>query len=254
MLKLMFIDTESAWDEHLHEEYASLNRRKHKHHRMSSKRIFAAAALALFIDADGITTIEGQHSWTEHGYGDEAAVVEALLDHLRFNPDHTVVTWGGLAADLPLLTMAAMEHDLVLPLQLRAGQRSRFGDLKPHTDFALVLKGQGRDWAHMSELALRMGLPRDLLARKSQLPYPSSEADWAAARLHVQLDTVLTAMVALPWLRAQGRIGGDAAAMIHQLAAWFARRSADGTEIEGPIHELRRRMLGRIERKALETV
>lgn len=253
MLKLMFIDTESAWDEHLHEEYASLNRRKHKRRRVSSRRIFAAAALAMRVDNDGTTTIEGQHSWTEHGYGDEAAVVEALLDHLRINPDHIVVTWGGLAADLPLLTMAAMEHELVLPPQLRAGLRTRFGDLKPHTDLALALKGQGRDWAHMSELALRMGLPRDLLARKSELPYPSNDAEWAEALLHVQLDTLLTAVVALPWLRAQGRIGGDAAAMIHQLAAWFARQSADGTEIEGAIHELRRRMMGRIERRALET-
>lgn len=252
MLKLTFIDTESAWDEHLHEDYASLNRRKHKHHRMASKRIFAAAALSILIDDDGSTSIEGLKSWTEHGYGDEAAVVEALLDHLRFKPDHTTITWGGLAADLPLITMAAMEHQLVLPHQFRVGQRVKFGELKPHTDFALTLKDKGRDWAHMSELALRVGLPRDLLARKSEVPYPRSDEEWDAARAHVELDTVLTAMVALPWLRAQGRIRGDASAMIYQLADWFARVRADGTALEEPLRDLRRRMMDRIERRALE--
>lgn len=252
MLKLIFIDTESAWDEHLHEDYASLNRRKHKHHRMASKRIFAAAALSIVVDDEGSTSIEGLRSWTEHGYGDEAAVVEALLDHLRFKPDHTAITWGGLAADLPLLTMAAMEHQLVLPHQFRFGQRTRFGELKPHTDFALLLKDQGRDWAHMSELALRIGIPRDLLTRKSELPYPRCDKDWVEARAHVELDTVLTAMVALPWLRAQGRIGGDVSAMIYQISDWFARMRADGTSLEEPMRALRRRMVDRIERRALE--
>ncbi|WP_165961120.1 hypothetical protein [Qipengyuania sediminis] len=252
MLKLTFIDTEAAWDEHLHEDYASLNRRKHKRHRMSSKRIFAAAALSMHIGDDGTTSIQGLQSWTEHGYGDEAAVVEALLDHLRYRPDDTVITWGGLAADLPLITMAAMEHQLVLPPQLRFGQRVKFGELMPHTDLALTLKDKGRDWAHMSELALRMGVPRDLLARKSEVPYPLTVEDWEAARIHVELDTVLTALVALPWLRAQGRIRGDTSAIAFHLADWFGRMRAQGTALAEPMRDLRRRMMDRIERKALE--
>lgn len=252
MLKLTFIDTEGVWDEQLHEDYASLNRRKHKHHRMSSKRVFAAAALSIVIDDEGCTSIEGLQSWTEHSHGDEAAVVGALLDHLRFKPDHILASWGGLAADLPLITMAAMEHQFVLPHQFRFGQRGRFGELMPHTDFALALKGQGRDWAHMSELALRIGIPRDLLARKSEVPYPRDSEEWAAARLHVELDTVLTAMVAMPWLRAQGRIGGDGAAMIYHLGDWFARARANGTSLDAPMRELQQRMMDRIERMALD--
>ena len=52
MLRLTFIDTESAWDEYLHEDYraidpkgvAKLERQGRKRHNQACKRIFAAAA------------------------------------------------------------------------------------------------------------------------------------------------------------------------------------------------------------------
>ena len=99
MLKLTFIDTESAWDEYLHEDYraidaagvAKLERQGRKRHNQACKRIFAAAALDLVINDDRTMDIEGLTAWTEREYGDEQAVVEGLLDHIRYRPDHRIV-------------------------------------------------------------------------------------------------------------------------------------------------------------------
>ncbi|WP_373488844.1 hypothetical protein, partial [Blastomonas sp.] len=212
MLKLTFIDTESCWDEHLHDAYREVDPRgcaefKRKHptkHRQASKRIFAAAAFDIAIDDAGAVSIEGMHSWTEHSHGSEMAVVEALFDHVRFRPDHKAVTYSGLSADLPLLTLAAMEYNLTLPDQLRTGHRPRPGDFRPHLDLALELKGAGRDWAHMSEIGLRMGLPGALFANKTAVEYPSSAAEWQAVRQHVERDVLLTAMITFGWLPVQG--------------------------------------------------
>ena len=80
-----------------------------------------------------------------------------------------MVTYGGLSADLPLLTLGAMQYQRVLPQQLRYGQRGRFGEIRPHMDFALALKDQGREWAHLSEIGLRMGMPRELFVGKADV-------------------------------------------------------------------------------------
>ena len=250
MLRLTFIDTESAWDEYLHEDYraidpkgvAKLERQGRKRHNQACKRIFAAAALDIAIGDDRTIVIEGLSAWTEREHGDEQGVVEGLLDHIRFRPDHRVVTYGGLAAELPLLTLAAMEYGLLLPDQLRGNQRVRSSEMRPHMDLALELKGQGRDWAHLSEIGLRMGLPRDLFTGKTEVELPQTAEDWIEMRRHVSCDVVLTAMVTLAWLRVQGRISIDMPSALYQLADWFLRRIGDKTRMVAPFAELRMRM------------
>lgn len=254
MMKLTFIDTESAWDEHLHEDYrtidpkgvAKLERQGRKRHNQACKRIFAAAALDLVIGDDRTMTIEGLSAWTVREHGDEEAVIEGLLDHIRFRPDAKVVTYGGMAADLPLLTLGAMQYCLYLPTQLRHGQRVRYGEIRPHMDLALSLKDQGRDWAHLSEIGLRMGLPGELFVGKAEVDIPQTPEEWAAVRHHVAFDVVLTAVVTLSWLRVQGQISIDMPAAIYQLADWFLRRTGYETRMAVPLIELRQRMANQI--------
>jgi 3'-5' exonuclease len=254
MLKLTFIDTESAWDEYLHEDYraidpkgvANLERQGRKRHNQACKRLFAAAALDIIIGDDRTLVIEGLSTWTEREHGDEQAIVEGLLDHIRFRPDHRVVTYGGLAAELPLLTLAAMQYGLLLPDQLRGNQRIPYGKMRPHMDLALELKGQGRDWAHLSEIGLRMGLPRDLFTGKTEVEPPRTAQDWIEIRRHVSCDVVLTAMVTMAWLRVQGRIGIDMPSALYQLANWFLRRMGDESRMIAPFAELRTRMAERM--------
>lgn len=137
-----FIDIEAAWDEQLHEAYRQIDpvgagelmRNGQQRRRLPCKRIMAAAAFDLDLSEDGAITILGITSWTTHDHGDEREVVTNLLEHLRARPAAHVVTYSGLAAEIPLLNLAAMEYGLVLPRQLRSGipVPHRAGMWRPH--------------------------------------------------------------------------------------------------------------------------
>lgn len=233
MTKFEFIDVEAVWDEHLHEAYreidprgAAKQKRNDTHrHRIPCKRVIAAAAFSLELAEGGAISIGGLKSWTKHEHGDEREVVANLFAHLRERPDARVVTYAGLAAEVPLLTLAAMEYELALPDQLRTGLPAfnRPGTWRPHIDLALELKGQGRDWAHLSELGLRLGLPSELFTGKPDIEQPVSGEQWQALRQRVTMDCIITAMVALAFWRAGGRIRLDQVAMLHNVADWCLR-------------------------------
>lgn len=248
MTKFTFIDIEAAWDEYLHEAYRQIdpvgageNSRDGQHRRRQAcKRIIAAAAFDLEIDEKGAISIEGLSSWTTHDHGDEREVVAALLEHLRVRPDTHAVTYAGLAAELPLLSLAAMEYELVLPRQLRSIVPDRRAQRawRPHIDLALELKGQGREWAHLSEIGLRLGLPGQLFAGKPQIAVPATGAEWQTMRSRVCMDCVLTAIVALAFWRVHGRIVLDQAAMLHNVASWCQRNGLAKEAYRAPLAAL----------------
>ena len=105
-------------------------------------------------------------------------------------------------------------------------------------DLALELKGQGRDWAHLSEIGLRMGMPRELFMGKTEVELPRTAEEWVDVRRHVSCDVILTAMVTLAWLRVQGRISIDVPAAIYHLADWFLRRTGKETRMAAPLNKL----------------
>lgn len=240
MTKFTFIDVESVWDEYLHEAYreidptgAGVMQRDGKHrHRLPCKRVIAAAAFDLECHSSGAISIEGLASWTAHEHGSEREVVAELFHHLRMRPSTHVVTYSGLAAELPLLNLAALEHDLDLPRQLCTGSPAfpRTSQWRLHTDLALELKGKGRDWAHLSEIGLRLGLPGELFSGKAEISRPRSADEWLALRQRVSMDCVLTAMIGLSYWRANGRLRLDQTAMLHNIADWCLRNldAADG--------------------------
>lgn len=259
MTELLFIDTESEWDEHLHEEYRSIDpvgAGKHerdgaKRHRHATRRIYAAAALHLSIANDRKIDPLGIRVWTEQDCGDEKGVVDALFQFLQARPRAKVVTYSGLSADVPLINLAAMQHALVIPWQLSSESRGRPGTLRPHTDLALVLKGQGRQWAHLSEIGLRLGFPADLFVSKPTVGKPRTNEEWEQLGCHVAMDTVLTAMVALSWWRAQGVFDIDQTAMVYQLCDWSMRRRIVGEAQALPIARLAEQMLERMDAEVM---
>ncbi|KAB2910502.1 MAG: hypothetical protein F9K30_22555 [Dechloromonas sp.] len=253
MTKFTFIDVEAVWDEQLHEAYREIDPRgaaKQKRigqvlHRLPCKRIIAAAAFDLEVDTNGAISIGGLSSWTEYEHGDEREVVTQLFEHLRARPQHHVVTYNGLAAEIPLLNLAAFAHQLVLPQQLRInasayGNRSAW---RPHIDLGLQMKGQGRDWAHLSEIGLRIGLPSDLFVGKADIAEPRNGDEWHAMRHHVGTDCILTAIVALVYWRANGLIALDPLAMLHNIADWCIRNRAVADAHIEPLARLRAQML-----------
>jgi len=263
-MKYTFIDIEAAWDEHLHEAYRQIDpvgagelmRNGQQRRRLPCKRVMAAAAFDLELHEDGAISILGLTSWTTHDHGDEREVVANMFEHVRARPATHVVTYSGLAAELPLLNLAAMEHNLVLPPQLRTGMPVflRPGMWRPHIDLALELKGQGRDWAHLSEIGLRLGLPGGLFAGKARIEEPTTSEEWQAMRSRVAMDCVLTAMVALAFWRANGRIQLDQVAMLHHTASWCQRNAFTTDVYSEPLVALRRQSLVQIVEQEAELV
>lgn len=247
-MQYTFIDIEAVWDEQLHEAYRQIDpvgagelmRNGQHRRRLPCKRIMAAAAFDLELHEDGAIGILGLTSWTTHEHGDEREVVVNLLEHLRARPMTHVVTYSGLAAEIPLLNLAAMEYGLVLPRQLRSAFPGplRPGMWRPHIDVALELKGQGRDWAHLSEIGLRIGLPAELFMGKAHIEQPTSREEWKSLRQRVAIDCVLTAMVSLSFWRANGRIHLDQVAMLHHIASWCLRLGRASGVYEAPMANL----------------
>jgi len=245
MTDFLIIDTESAWDEHLHEAYRAVDR-KVKHHRLASRRIFAASAFDITLSSSGIVSVNGLTSWTERDHGDDAAIAAALFDHIRFRPDHRVVTWSGLSQEVPLLALTAMQAGLTFPPQLRAEQRFARGPDRPHIDLALAMKGQGRDWAHLSEILLRLGVSPGLIAGKARVDFPATGEEWTAVRTHVELDTVLTSIALLAWLGIQGTPGIRIEPTIAHLTAWFLRNRLPSQQQRGALEALFAEMTARM--------
>jgi hypothetical protein len=133
-----------------------------------------------------------------------------------------------------------MEYELVLPRQLRSGVPDRLGRSawRPHIDLALELKGQGREWAHLSEIGLRLGLPGVLFAGKPKIEMPTTNEEWQVMRGRVCMDCVLTAMVALSFWRVHGRIVLDQSAMLHNIASWCQRNSLSSETYRAPLAAL----------------
>jgi hypothetical protein len=253
-LQFTFVDVEALWDQELYRAYrdvdsrgASKLEREERHlHRLPCKRIVAAAAFDIELTDAGSISIGGLKAWTEHDYGDEKEVVSQLFEHLRGKPQTHVVTYGGLAAEIPLFNLASIEHELILPPQLRTGQPGRFGVWRPHIDFALTMKGNGRDWAHMSEIGLRLGLPGALFTGKADISEPRNAQEWLALRHRVSMDCILTAMIALPYWRANCLVKLDQSAALLTIADWCLRNRCVVDAHVAALGDLRTRLLKRI--------
>ena len=233
MHKFTFFDTESAWDQDLHAGYKTIEPDLYRY-RIGSKRIFAASAFDLTLDAQGQITCERISSWTEHQYGDEEAVVAHLFDHLRARPDYTAVGFGSIATDVSILTLAAMEYGIQRPRQfLKQRPATTLESLRAHPgghlDLGLALKGGGKTWHHLSEVILRLGLPASLLQHKRSVPFPQSAGEWADVRTHVELDAVLLAIAMMAWCRSEGQTGLNPMMAALAILEW-TRREARMTE------------------------
>ena len=224
MPSYLVTDCEFAWDEDLHEAHRAMDSSSNKH-AVAVKRVVAAASFRFDVDEEGRVSIGAVNSWNEHDWGDEQAIISELFDSMRTEPQVPVLTYGGLATDVPVLLLGAMAHGLSLPPQL-TDQPGRRGP-RPHLDLGLMLKGGGRTWSHLSQVCLRLGVPANLVAAKPNVQVPNCAEGWAEMSAHVELDCLLLAIAKIGWLVAQGTDGLRFEPAVVSLIEAFLRRRPD---------------------------
>lgn len=238
------LDLELFWDEHLYETHREMDRKSDRR-ATAVKRVMAASVFEFSVDEEGRVSTGEVASWTERDWGDEQAVIGQLFNFLRARADTPVLTFGGLATDIPVLVLAAMGNGVSLPPQLldmpgRKGPRA-------HLDLGLMLKGGGRTWSHLSQVLLRLGVPAELVSAKAHVARPSNEEQWQSLRDHVELDCLLLAISKVSWLTAQGMEALRFEPAVIALVAGFLRRRQDhamaqslhayASELEGRLAE-----------------
>jgi hypothetical protein len=230
--KYIALDAEFFWDKDLYKQHKAMDP-KSNHHAVAVKKVMAAGVFQFTIDEEGRVCTGEIGSWTERDWADEAGVVSRVFDYLRSNDGKPIITYGGLATDVPIFLHASIAHGLRLPPQL-IDQPGRKGP-RPHLDLGLMMKGGGKTWTHLSQLLLRIGVPFDLVAAKSTVPRPASAGAWQNLRDHVELDCLLLAIAKIGWLVAQGTNGLRLEPAIVALVEGFLRRRPD----HGLANELR---------------
>ena len=214
-------DLEFRTDEALFEMHRRIDPRSSRK-AVAVKTVTAAAALEFTIGAAGEIVIGTLASWTLSEWPDEGALVEQALDFVRRRPQHRVLTFGGVGVDIPVAVLAAMRHGIALPAQLQT-KSPRWN--QSHIDVGLLIKGAGKSWSHLSQVCLRLGIPPALIAAKAAPVRPTGPEQWEELRGHVELDTLLLALVWFAWCATQGYEGiGYRSAAVAQIAAFLRRR------------------------------
>ena len=224
MPSYLVTDCEFAWDEGLHKAHKEMDAGS-KTHAIAVKRVVAAATFQFDVGEEGRVSTGAVKSWNEHDWGDEQAIISELFDAIRVDPQVPVLTYGGLATDVPVLLLGAMAHGLSLPPQL-LDQPGRRGP-RLHLDLGLMLKGGGRTWSHLSQVCLRLGVPANLVAAKPNVQLPNCAEGWSEMSAHVELDCLLLAIAKIGWLIAQGVDGLRFEPAVVSLIEGFLRRRPD---------------------------
>lgn len=199
--KYLALDLEYSWCDDLYAAHKSFDFSSDRHAAVV-KRIMAASVFEIAYDDDGRVTCGALATWNEHDWGDEEAIVRELFTFIRAREDAVVLTYGGLGIDIPILQLAAMQYGIAVPPQLedRPGRKGP----RPHLDLGLMLKCGGRSWFHLSQVALRQGIPVALVAAKADVPQPCQPEAWRSLSHHVELDTLILALAWTAWLVSQG--------------------------------------------------
>ncbi|WP_420606752.1 hypothetical protein [Novosphingopyxis sp.] len=200
MKSYTILDSETRFDPYLEDAYKAIDPKCEKA-RIASCKLDVVAMLDVDLDDEGRLSVGPLASWTAED-GGERPLLSAAFFHLQERPDRQLVTYGGSAVDAKVIELAAMSHDLALPIQLR----EQFGPRREarHLDLGQAIKGFSKTWHHLTEILLRMGVPVALIANKAKPMADDRNIDWRSAREHCELDTLLTAMALIAWRRVQG--------------------------------------------------
>lgn len=212
------LDLESAvLDESGHRRYQAMerwvphpdvevSRRGYKRHedplltpRWPFQTITTAAAMLLVEHDDGGVDVARFDTLSAPDLT-EKQVVAGLLQLLGEAPSSTeLVTWAGMAHDVPLLVSAAMRYGLTMPPKWR-WLAFGSGDSARHLDLARALTGGLRmKPVHMAEVLAAMNIPAKMTAPAFAIARLIYAGQWDAVQEACESDVVSTALLLARW-------------------------------------------------------
>lgn len=202
------VDVETLDDLEAYDTYRKLDPRP-ANLRWPFKRVCAAALLTFSVDEDGRYESGHLDSWAGN---DEGALLGALFTKLHMMADHQLVTWSGIAHDLVVMRMSAMEHGLRLPRQLVHGVREHGRWL--HRDLDVEMMAGSGKHVHLTEVATRLRLPVKFADKASMVPMLLATGKLRRLAGIPEADVLTTALVLCGQLEIHGELGGATAAQI----------------------------------------
>ena len=203
--QFIILDCEFLYDLPIYERYRRADPRPAKC-RWPMQRVVSASVMALEISG-GQMTVTAFKSWSGK---DEDRLLMNLFKFIAERPQHQLVTWGGIATDVPILRIGSMEHGLKLPAQLKISDRSRH----VHLDLAISMKGGAGDYVHLSEVSARLNIPCKIAGMASSVPYWVEHNNYRAIEHVAEADVITTSFVLASHLAAQGGLLSAKAAQL----------------------------------------
>ena len=206
-LSFAVLDIEVLNDREAYATYAALDPRPAEL-RWPFRKVCSASVLTFSVTENGLFEFGHLDSYAS---ADEKEIITKLFNRLRELPQHQVVTWGGLSHDLPILRMGAAVHEIQLPPQLVHNARDR-GSYR-HVDLAVEMKAHGM-YTHLSEIAVRLGLPVKFGGNAGRVPELVEQKRWNHLKELADSDVIVTAMVLASQLRIMGALVSATAAHV----------------------------------------
>lgn len=173
--------------------------------------VTTAAIMVLIEDAQGGVDVSRFVTLSAPDH-DERAVLAGIIQVLAEAPaDAEIVSWAGLAHDLPLFTNACLKHGLTLPsdwkwLAWGGYHRDRHIDLAQRWTAGMRMKP-----IHLAEVAAVMDLPAKLTAPPFAVTGLIYAGRWDEVQSACEVDTLTIALLLARWRRlTDGRAEADA--------------------------------------------
>lgn len=167
--------------------------------RWPFQTITTASVMTLIEHVDGNTDVVAFDTYSAP-HIDERGVIEGVIRSLAAAPAGAeLVTFAGLAHDIPLLTLAAMRHGLTLP---PAWRWLAFGgaDRARHIDFARIMSGGMKmKQVHMSELLASLDIPAKISAPAFAMARHIYAGEWDQVQEGCEGDVISTALMLARW-------------------------------------------------------
>jgi len=248
--RYLILDIEFIDDEELYRRYKRVDPRP-AIQRWPLRKVVAASFMTMAVDG---CTLEAT-AFKSFSGSDEGKLLADIFAYMMQHSDHRLCTYGGCATDVQILRAGAMANGLKLPPHLIGNRRQRNGEFE-HLDLAILMRGGGGAYVHMSEIAVRLNVPVKMAGSAMGVPDAVRTGNFQFCEWLAEADTISTACILAAHLASNGKIASAEAAQYNIIK--FVRpmrgKAPYAVYLGNVQYRLRQSMAGELQRWMTRTV